>query len=257
MYPCEAIVARVPLRINYMDVSCETKTKDNVFVKVVVAVQYRVMEDKVPSAYYKLTNRRSQIMSYVFDVIRGSVPRMELDEAFASKDHIAKAVKEQLTQSMAEYGYEIVATLVIDLDPNHNIKAAMNEINAATRLREAASFKADAEKILQVKAAEADGESKYLSGMGVAKQRQAIVEGLRDTVTSFSSEVEGAGPQDVMDLLLVTQYFDMLKDLSKTGKGNTIFLPHGPNSVNQLRVDLQKGFMSGLGSAAAATAKKR
>jgi Mor family transcriptional regulator len=113
-------------------------------------------------------------------------------------------------------------------------------------MREAASYRADAEKILQVKAAEADGESKYLSGMGVAKQRQAIVEGLRDTVSSFSTEVEGAGPQDVMDLLLVTQYFDMLRDMAAKGGGNTIFLPHGPNSVNNLRADLKKGFMAGL-----------
>ena len=114
------------------------------------------------------------------------------------------------------------------------------------RMREAASYKADAEKILQVKAAEADGESKYLSGMGVAKQRQAIVEGLRDTVSSFSTEVEGAGPQDVMDLLLVTQYFDMLKDMSQRGAGNTVFMPHGPNSVNILRQELKQGFMAGL-----------
>lgn len=125
------------------------------------------------------------------------------------------------------------------------------------RLREAAAFKAEAEKILQVKAAEADGESKYLSGMGVAKQRQAIVEGLRDTVSSFSTEVEGAGPQDVMDLLLVTQYFDMLRDVSsRGGGGNTIFVPHGPNSVGNLRAELRKGFMAGLGGAAAAGASK-
>ena len=226
-------------------------------------------------------------MSYVFDVIRGSVPRMELDEAFESKDHIANAVKDQLSIAMAEYGYEIVATLVVDLDPSDFVKAAMNDINgtyflfqlsvvvtmregpsthnwfaqfipstklptllfiyaASMRMREAASYKADAEKILQVKAAEADGESKYLSGMGVAKQRQAIVEGLRDTVSSFSTEVEGAGPQDVMDLLLVTQYFDMLKDMSARGQGNTVFMPHGPDSVNILRQQLKQGFMSGL-----------
>lgn len=117
------------------------------------------------------------------------------------------------------------------------------------RLREAAAYKADAEKILQVKAAEAEGESKYLSGMGVAKQRQAIVEGLRDTVSSFSTEVDGAGPQDVMDLLLVTQYFDMLRDMSTRGAGNTIFLPHGPDAVSNLRADLRNGFMPGLSKA--------
>lgn len=247
MWPCESIVARVPLSLDYMEISCDTKTKDNVFVKVVVAVQYKVMEGKVPSAYYKLTDRTAQIRSYVFDVIRSAIPRLELDEAFASKDEVAVAVREQLSTLMEEYGYEIVAALVIDLDPNSNVKSAMNEINASMRLREAAAEKAEGEKILQVKAAEADGESKYLSGVGVAKQRQAIVSGLRDTVTEFSNEVHGTSAKDVMDLLLVTQYFDMMKDCATKGKGgNTVFLPHGPNSVHNLRQELKTSFMSDL-----------
>jgi regulator of protease activity HflC (stomatin/prohibitin superfamily) len=128
-YPFEALVSRVSLRIQYMDVACDTKTKDNVFVKVVVAVQYKVVDDKVPSAFYKLTDPRSQIRSYVFDVVRSSVPRLELDEAYASKDDIANNVKNQLSALMAEYGYEIIAALVIDLDPNSHVKYAMNEIN--------------------------------------------------------------------------------------------------------------------------------
>ncbi len=213
------------------------------------AVQYRVMADKVPSAYYKLTDPRSQIRSYVFDVVRSSVPRLDLDDAFASKDEVANQVKSQLASLMAEYGYEIIAALVIDLDPNPHVKAAMNDINASQRLREAAAEKAEAEKILQVKAAEAEAESKYLSGLGVARQRKAIVDGLRDTVHIFSEEVHGAGPKDVMDLLLITQYFDMIRDLAHKRQNNTLFLPHGPQAVDQLRQDLAHTFTLGTAPA--------
>lgn len=242
-FPFENIAARVSLRIQNLEVICETKTKDNVFVKVVVSVQYKVVEDKVPSAWYKLTDPKAQIRSYVYDVVRSSIPRMELDQSFASKDEVANAVKNQLSSLMSDYGYDIVAALVTDIDPNSYVKAAMNDINAQARLREAASEKADAEKILLVKAAEADAESKYLSGLGVAKQRKAIVDGLRGTVETFSSEVEGTSPQDVMDLLLLTQYFDMIKDLGGKNKANsTLFLPHGPHAVKELRTDLRTSF---------------
>ena len=244
LFPFETLTSKISLRIQYLDVVCDTKTKDNVFVKVVVAVQYKVVEDKVPSAFYKLTDARSQIRSYVYDVVRSSVPRMDLDEAFASKDEVANAVKNQLSALMAEYGYEIIAALVIDLDPNAHVKNAMNDINASQRLRVAAAEKAEAEKILSVKSAEAEAESKYLSGMGVARQRRAIVDGLRDTVNGFAQEVEGTGPKDVMDLLLLTQYFDMIKDIGKHKTCITIFLPHIPHSIEQLRSDLKNSFVS-------------
>jgi regulator of protease activity HflC (stomatin/prohibitin superfamily) len=243
-FPCETIVRGVSLRVQYLDVACDTKTKDNVFVKVVVAVQYKVIEDKVPSAFYKLTDPKAQIRSYVFDVVRSSVPRLDLDSAFASKDDIANSVRDQLAHQMLEYGYEIIAALVIDLDPNTHVKAAMNEINASQRLREAAAERAEAEKILQVKAAEAEAESKYLSGLGVAKQRKAIVDGLRDTVNGFSHDVDGAGPRDVLDLLLISQYFDMLKDLGHRKTGSTLFLPHGPHAIQDLRAQLKSSFSS-------------
>jgi len=152
-----------------------------------------VVDSKVPSAYYKLTDAAAQIRSYVYDVIRSSLPRLDLDDAFASKDEVASAVRTQLAAQMSEYGYEIIAALVIELDPDNQVKTAMNQINASARLREAAAEKAEAEKILQVKAAEAEAESKYLSGLGVAKQRKAIVDGLRDTVNDFSHDVEGSG----------------------------------------------------------------
>lgn len=241
MWPWESYVNKLSLKVNFLDVICDTKTKDNVFVRVVVTVQYRVMPEKVPSAFYKLTDHESQIRSYVFDCVRSSIPRLELDEAFASKDDVANNIKNQLASLMDEYGYEILAALVVDLDPDNRVKFAMNDINASQRLREAAAEKAEAEKILQVKAAEAEAESKYLSGVGVAKQRKAIVGGLRDTVNTFSDEVDGAGPKDVMDLLLLTQYFDMIRDLGRV-RENTLFLPHGPKTVEELRGDLAHVF---------------
>jgi len=226
-----------------MEVRCETKTKDNVFVGVVVAVQYKVRDDAVSAAYYKLTDVRSQMTSYVNDVVRSAVPRMDLDEAFASKGLVADAVRDQLTSLMGEYGFVINAALVIDLDPDPSVKYAMNQILAQTKIREANAENAEAEKILIVKAAEAEAEARYLSGLGVARQRKAIIDGLRETVDSFSEEVQGTSASDIMDLLLITQYFDMVKDIEvKNVAGSTMFLPHGPQAVEQLRSDLMSSF---------------
>lgn len=249
LFPMENIQGVVSLKVRQLDVVCDTKTKDNVFVKVSVAVQYCVVSEKVSQAFYKLTDHRAQIRAYVFDGIRSSLPKLDLDAAYASKDEIAESVQGSLASLMSEYGYEIKNVLVIDLEPDAAVKAAMNEINAAQRLRQANAYKADADKILRVKAAEADSESKHLLGIGIARQRKALVDGLRDTVSGFSSDVEGTGPQDVMDLLLLTQYFDMMKELGQRGSGNnTVFLPHGPDSVAQLRADLKKNFAKGMRS---------
>lgn len=240
-WPFESVRTRASLKVKYLEVSCETKTLDNVFVRVAVAIQYNVIFEKVASAVYKLSDPRAQITSYVHDVVRSSVPRLTLDDAFASKDAVADSVKNQLKDKMEEYGFEIKAALVIDLDPNNQIKNAMNDINAQSRIRAANAERAEAEKILQVKAAEADAEAKYLSGLGVARQRKALVDGLRETVTSFSSDVKGTTSSDVMDLLLVTQYFDMIKDIGlKNDSGATLFLPHGPAAVNNLREEMMK-----------------
>lgn len=241
--PWEVVRAKLSLKILHLEVNCDTKTRDNVFVNIRVSVQYRVVPTKVPSAYYKLTDHRSQISSYVNDVLRSSLPRLDLDAAFESKQHIAEDVQKHLSELMSDYGYEIMAALVTDLNPAQQVKDSMNEINAQTRLREANKEKAEAEKILQVKAAEAEAESKYLSGMGVARQRKAIVEGLKSTVNDFQKDVAGAGANDVLDLLLMNQYFDMMKDVGRRAKtNNTIFLPHGPHVIEQLRNDMKGSF---------------
>lgn len=229
--PISQVAGRLSLRVQQLDIKCETKTKDNVFVDVSCSVQFHVIAEEVYNAYYRLTNTEQQITSYVFDVIRSSLPKLDLDGAFASKDDIAEDVRRELQENMVNYGYKIVDALITDLDPAHKVKASMNEINASKRLREAALFKADADKIRQVKAAEAEAEARYLSGRGVAKQRQAIVNGLKESIDGFSSDIPGSTPKDIMDLLLLTQYFDLLRDVGC----NQIFLTHEPGAVRGLQ----------------------
>jgi len=244
VWPLQSVVGRMSLRIQQLDVLCETKTKDNVFVQVGVAVQYRVLANAAYDAYYRLTDPRNQIQSYVFDVVRSTVPRMDLDEAFVSKDEVGSAVLAQLRDVMKDYGYEINKTLVTDLSPDNRVKASMNEINASRRLKEAASHKAEADKVKQVKAAEAEAEARYLSGLGVARQRKAIVSGLQESVGAFSSEVEGATPKDVMDILLLTQYFDTLAAVG----ANSLIIEHDPASVASLRQSVGGAFLTGAKS---------
>lgn len=243
-WPLQDIVGKLSLRIQQLDVVCETKTKDNVFIHVNVAVQYRVIQDGAYEAFYRLTDPRGQIQSYVFDVVRSTVPKLELDEAFASKEEIATAVLSQLQQVMKDYGYEIKNTLVTDLSPDSRVKASMNEINASRRLKEAASHKAEADKTKQVKGAEAEAEARYLSGLGVARQRKAIVEGLQDSVADFSAEVHGATPKDVMDILLLSQYFDTLAVVG----ANQLFLEHDPATVAALQKSVGKSFLKSVDS---------
>ncbi|XP_044490147.1 hypersensitive-induced response protein 1 [Mangifera indica] len=237
------VAGHLSLRVQQLDVRCETKTKDNVFVNVVASIQYRALADKASDAFYKLSNTRSQIQAYVFDVIRASVPKLDLDSTFEQKNEIAKAVENELEKAMSHYGYEIVQTLIVDIEPDEHVKRAMNEINAAARLRVAANEKAEAEKILQIKRAEGDAESKYLAGLGIARQRQAIVDGLRDSVLAFSVNVPGTTSKDVMDMVLVTQYFDTMKEIGASSKSNSVFIPHGPGAVRDITSQIREGLL--------------
>lgn len=234
-FPCQYLAGKVSLRVQELTMSAETKTMDNVFVTVHVSLQYQSIRDKIYESFYVLDDPQSQMRAYVFDVIRSTLPNMTLDEAFESKDDMARAVKDQLEKVMESYGYSILQSLVTDLIPDARVRDAMNEINASKRLKEAAVAKADAEKVLLVKAAEADAESKYLSGVGVARQRKAIVDGLRDSVVMFSENIDDTTPKDVMDLLLLTQYFDTLKDVGNNHNTRTIFLPSGSEHTDTIR----------------------
>ncbi len=228
----EQVVAKVDLRVQQLDVRMETKTKDNVFVQIPVSVQYHVLPDRVYEAYYKLSDPKEQIGSFVFNVILGHVPKMILDEAFERQNDIAVAVKTELDGVMAGFGYGIVKALVTDIIPDAKVKSAMNDINAARREQEAANARGEAEKILKVKQAEAEAQSKQLQGQGIANQRKAIIDGLRESVELFKAGVEGATAKDVMVLVLLTQYFDTLKDIGATAHSNTILMPHSPGALS-------------------------
>lgn len=239
------VAGKLSLRVQQLDIKCETKTKDNVFVNVVASVQFRALAEKAFDAYYKLSNTKLQIQAYVFDVIRATVPKLNLDDAFEQKNDIARAVEDELEKAMSAYGFEIVQTLIVDIEPDVNVKRAMNEINAAARLRMAANEKAEAEKIIQIKRAEGEAEAKYLSGLGIARQRQAIVDGLRDSVLGFSVNVPGTTAKDVMDMVLITQYFDTMKEIGASSKSSAVFIPHGPGAVRDVAEEIRNGLLQG------------
>ena len=239
----DSVSGVVSLRVNQITLTMETKTKDNVFVTIPISVQNRVRPEKVYDAFYKLSDPKAQIQSYVEQVILGHVPGMTLDEVFASQSSIAAAVKQELDADMATFGYEIVNVLVTDIVPDSKVKAAMNDINAAQREQVAANARGEAEKILVVKKAEAESESKALQGQGIANQRKAIIEGLQVSIEQFQKVVDGASSKDVMQLVMVTQYFDTLKSIGESDKTNTLFLSHSPGSVKEVSEQIMESMV--------------
>jgi regulator of protease activity HflC (stomatin/prohibitin superfamily) len=237
-------VWKVEMRVQQLVVTVETKTKDNVFVKVPVAVQYRAIPDRASDTYYQLSDDQKQLTSYVLDVVRARVPTLALDEVFEKKDDIAAAVKEHLDETMKNFGWEVLGALVTDVDPAENVKAAMNEIQAQSRLQVAAQAKGEANKILTVKNAEAEAESKRLQGEGIANQRKAIVEGLRESVKQFQ-EATGVNAADVLRLVLMTQYFDTLKEIGVSAGSKVIMMPHAPAGMIDIADQLTKSIISG------------
>jgi regulator of protease activity HflC (stomatin/prohibitin superfamily) len=230
----DSVSGRISLRVNQINLTMETKTKDNVFVTIPISVQNRVRPEKVYDAFYRLSNPEQQIQSYVEQVILGHVPGMTLDEVFASQSGIAAAVKQELDADMATFGFEIVNVLVTDIVPDAKVKSAMNDINAAQREQVAANARGEAEKILVVKKAEAEAESKALQGQGIANQRKAIIEGLRGSIEQFRSAVADVTTSEVMQLVMVTQYFDTIKSIGELDKTNTLFLSHSPAAVRDI-----------------------
>lgn len=238
------VTGMVSLRVIQLTLTMETKTKDNVFVTIPISVQYRVRPQNVFDAYYKLSDPSAQIKSYVEQVILGHVPGMTLDEVFASQSSIAAAVKQELDADMALFGYEIVNALVTDIVPDAKVKSAMNDINAAQREQVAANARGEAEKILVVKKAEAEAESKALQGQGIANQRKAIIEGLQTSIEQFQKVVEGASSREVMQLVLVTQYFDTLKSIGESDKTSTLFLTHSPAAVKTISDEILESMLA-------------
>lgn len=241
----DRVAGRVNLRVQQLDVNVETKTLDNVFVHTLVSVQYVVTRDKVYDAFYKLDAPTIQITAYVFDTVRARVPKIELDDVFERKDEVADAVKGELSEVMDTFGYTIVKALVTDIDPDKKVKEAMNEINAAKRMREAASERGEADKILKVKAAEAEAESKALQGRGIADQRKAIIDGLRESVDQFQQSISGTSPESIMQLVLMTQHYDTVKEVGASSHTNTIFIPYSPGGMADLAAQMRDAIIMG------------
>jgi regulator of protease activity HflC (stomatin/prohibitin superfamily) len=228
----DRVAGRINLRIQQLDVVVETKTKDDVFVRLKVSVQFQVTRDKVYDAFYRLQNPHDQITSYVFDVVRAEVPKMKLDYVFEKKDDIAIAVKRELNEAMLDYGYDIIKTLVTDIDPDVQVKAAMNRINAAEREKTAAEYEAEAERIKIVAKARAEAESKRLQGQGIADQRREIARGLEESVDVLNNV--GINSQEASALIVVTQHYDTLQSIGEETNSNLILLPNSPQAGSDM-----------------------
>ena len=236
----DRISGRLSLKIQQLDVIVETKTLDDVFVRLKVSVQFKVIKDKVYEAFYKLDYPHDQITSYVFDVVRAEVPKMRLDDVFVKKDDIAIAVKSELNDAMQEYGYDIIKTLVTDIDPDAQVKEAMNRINAAEREKVAAQFEGDAQRILIVEKAKAEAESKRLQGQGIADQRREIARGLEESVEVLNKV--GINSQEASALIVVTQHYDTLQAIGGETNSNLILLPNSPQAGSNMLNDMVASF---------------
>ena len=241
----EIIASKENLRIQQLDVDVETKTLDNVFVILKISVQYRIVDSKVYEAFYELDDPHAQIASYIFDEVRAEVPKLGLDDVFAKKDNIALAVRDNITTQMDKYGYKIVKTLITDINPDELVKASMNKINAATRDKEAAFQEAEGEKIRIVKRAEAEADSKRLSGEGIAQQRLEIVRGFKESVEDFQKALQEVDPQEIMQFVLMTQYFDTLTSIGANENNNTIMVPHSPGGMKDFQQQIIEGTFVG------------
>jgi len=238
----DRIAARLSLRIQQLDVVVETKTKDDVFVQLKISVQFQILQDKVYDAYYRLQNPHEQLTAYIFDLVRAEIPKMILDDVFEKKDEIAIAVKTDLKEAMLEYGYDIVKTLVTDIDPDASVKEAMNRINAAEREKVAAQHEGDAQRILIVERAKAEAESKRLQGKGIADQRREIARGLEESVDTLSKA--GINPQEASALIVITQHYDTLQSIGATSGSNLILLPNNPTAASSMLNDMTASLLA-------------
>ena len=236
----DSIAGRLSLRIQQLDVVVETKTKDDVFVKIKVSVQFKVIKEKVYDAFYKLDNPGDQITSFIFDVVRAEVPKLILDDVFLKKDDIAIAVKSELQDAMTEYGFQIIKTLVTDIDPDAQVKESMNRINASEREKVAAQFEGEAQKILIVEKAKAEAESKRLQGQGIADQRREIARGLEDSVKVLNGV--DINSQEASALIVVTQHYDTLQSVGAESNSNLILLPNSPQAGSEMLNNMVASF---------------
>ncbi|PIV16957.1 MAG: SPFH domain-containing protein [Flavobacteriales bacterium CG03_land_8_20_14_0_80_35_15] len=232
----DRIVGRVNLKIQQLDVIVETKTKDDVFVLLKISVQFQILREKVYDAFYKLQNPHEQITAFIFDTVRAEVPKMKLDDVFEKKDDIALAIQRELKEAMQNYGYDIVKALVTDIDPDKQVKAAMNRINAAEREKVAAQYEGDAQRIIIVEKAKAEAESKRLQGMGIANQRREIARGLEESMEVLNRA--GINSQEASALIIITQHYDTLQAVGERTSSNLILMPNTPTAASNMLNDM-------------------
>jgi len=245
--PCPCIIVKagvVNTRIQELPVKVESKTKDDVTVDLTVVIQYQAETTKIYEAFYRLADPGRQLNSYVFDLVRGVVPLIELDELFSSKATIADSVKSGLTELTNKFGFLIVQTMVTEIVPAKKVSQAMNDIESSKRLRHAALEKAESDKLIIVKRAEGEAEWKRLQGKGVAEQRKAIMQGLQDSVSNFSDAIEGLKPSDIMEVVILNNHFDMLSAVGSSSNATTVFLGHNPAALNQIGKEIRTGFLT-------------
>ncbi len=238
----DRIATRMSLRIQQLDVTVETKTKDDVFVHLKISVQFQIKRDHVYDAFYKLQNPSEQLTAYIFDLVRAEVPKMILDDVFEKKDDIAQAIQRDLKEAMLNYGYDIIKALVTDIDPDSSVKEAMNRINAAEREKVAAQHEGDAQRILIVERAKAEAESKRLQGRGIADQRREIARGLEESVDTLNSA--GINPQEASALIVITQHYDTLQSIGADSSSNLILLPNNPNAASSMLNDMTASLLA-------------
>mgnify|MGYP002630342221 CR=1 FL=1 len=232
----DRVVGRVNLKIQQLDVIVETKTKDDVFVLLKISVQFQILQEKVYDAFYKLQNPHEQITAFIFDTVRAEVPKMKLDDVFEKKDDIALAIQRELKEAMLNYGYDIVKALVTDIDPDKQVKAAMNRINAAEREKVAAQYEGDAQRIIIVEKAKAEAESKRLQGMGIANQRREIARGLEESMEVLNRA--GINSQEASALIIITQHYDTLQAIGERTSSNLILMPNTPTAASNMLNDM-------------------
>ncbi len=238
----DRIAGRLSLKIQQLDVTVETKTKDDVFVHLKISVQFQIKRDHVYDAFYKLQNPQEQITAFIFDVVRAEVPKMKLDDVFVKKDEIAQAIQRDLREAMLNYGYDIVKALVTDIDPDENVKIAMNRINASEREKVAAQFEGDAQRILIVERAKAEAESKRLQGKGIADQRREIARGLEESVEVLNKA--GINSQEASALIVITQHYDTLQSIGAESNSNLILLPNNPSAASSMLNDMTASLLA-------------
>ncbi|PKP28740.1 MAG: SPFH domain-containing protein [Bacteroidetes bacterium HGW-Bacteroidetes-18] len=238
----DKVAGRVNLRVQQLDVIVETKTKDDVFVHLKISVQFLIRSGHVYDAFYKLQNPHEQITAFIFDVVRAEVPKMILDDVFEKKEEIALAIQRDLKEAMLDYGYDIIKALVTDIDPDENVKIAMNRINAAEREKIAAQHEGDAQRILIVERAKAEAESKRLQGRGIADQRREIARGLVESVDVLNKA--GINSQEASALIIVTQHYDTLQSIGSDSKSNLILLPNNPTAASSMLTDMVSGMVA-------------